>query len=80
LKFLENLATRVRGLLSADTDQALVRARSDGEKLVAILRLGFIVSFGAIRLTGNLTQDSWKLQILICAIALAYGLGMLLLG
>ena len=78
LKFLIQLATRLRGLLSADTDQALVRARSDGEKLVAFLRLGFIVSFGAIRLSGGLGQESWKLQIGICAVALAYGLGMLL--
>jgi len=80
LKFLETLATRVRGLLSADTDQALVRARSDGEKLVAFLRLGFIVAFGAIRLTGGLWQTSWKLQILTLSIALAYGLVMLLVA
>ena len=80
MEFLQHLATRLRGLLSADTDQALVRARSDGEKLVAYLRLGFIVAFAAIRLTGGLAQTSWKLQIAVCGIALAYGLGMLLLA
>jgi len=80
LKFLHHLATRLRGLLSADTDQALVRARSDGEKLVALLRLGFIVAFAAIRLTSGLGQASWKLQIATVGIALAYGLGMLLLA
>jgi len=47
---------------------------------VASLRLGFIVAFAAIRLTGSLTQASWKLQIATCAISLAYGLGMLLLA
>jgi len=80
LKFLETLAARVRGLLSADTDQALVRARSDGEKLVALLRLAFIVAFAAIRLTGSLGQTSWKFQIATVAIAVGYGLGMLLLA
>src|SRR5262249_13605932 len=41
----QQLAARLRALLSADTDQALVRARTDGEKLVGILRLAFIVIF-----------------------------------
>ena len=80
MSFLQQLAAPLRALLSAETDQALVRARSGGEKLIAYLRLGFIVSFATIRLTGGLNQASWKLQIAICAIGLAYGLGMLLLA
>jgi diguanylate cyclase (GGDEF)-like protein len=80
LEFLKHLATRVRGLLSADTDQALVRARSDGEKLVALLRLGLILAFTVVTVTTSLGRNSWKIQLLTCAVALAYGSGMLALA
>ncbi|HET9035661.1 MAG TPA: hypothetical protein VFN45_05630, partial [Myxococcaceae bacterium] len=61
MSFLEKLAARLHALLSANTDQALVRARADGEKLIAYLRLGFIIAFVTIRLTSGLGQVSWKL-------------------
>jgi diguanylate cyclase (GGDEF)-like protein len=80
LSFLEKLAARLHALLSANTDQALVRARSDGEKLIAYLRLGFIIAFVTIRLTSGLGQVSWKLQVATFVVAVAYGLGMLLLA
>ena len=78
LEFLTNLATRLRGLLSADTDQALVRARADGEKLVAVLRLGFILTFGSITLAA--AHSSLKAEVLITSVALLYGTGLFILA
>jgi len=48
LDFFKKLAARLVALLSADTDQALVRARTDGEKLVGVLRLAFILLFTVV--------------------------------
>jgi diguanylate cyclase (GGDEF)-like protein len=76
----QQFAARIGALLSADTDQALVRARSDGEKLIAYLRLAFIVAFVTIRLTTGIDQVSWKLQLVTFVVSSAYGLAMLLLA
>jgi diguanylate cyclase (GGDEF)-like protein len=76
----QQFAARIRALLSADTDQALVRARSDGEKLIAYLRLAFIVAFVTIRITSGMDQVSWKLQLATFVVSIAYGLAMLLLA
>ena len=48
LSLLEQAAARIRALLSADTDQALVRARGSGEMLVAGMRLAFVTVFGLL--------------------------------
>jgi diguanylate cyclase (GGDEF)-like protein len=80
LELLEHLVTRLRGLLSADTDQALVRARADGEKLVAVLRLGFILTFGSITLAAAAARSSLKAEILITSVALLYGTGLFILA
>jgi diguanylate cyclase (GGDEF)-like protein len=44
LSLLKQAAARLRALLSADTDQALVRARTSGEVLVGMMRLGLILA------------------------------------
>jgi len=70
----------VRALLSADTDQALVRARTDGEKLVASMRLVFIAVL--VFLIWLLSPES-RDQPFILALsfgALLYGTGLFVLS
>ena len=55
MSFLQRAAARLRALLSADTDQALVRARTSGEMLVGAMRLGLIM---AIVVTNTLYDPS----------------------
>ncbi len=77
---LQQLAARARALLSADTDQALVRARTDGEKLVGILRLAFVVLFSLVALLGLSSRASWRFELTLIGASLLYGLAMLLLA
>jgi diguanylate cyclase (GGDEF)-like protein len=77
---LQRVAARARALLSADTDQALVRARTDGEKLVGILRLAFILIFSVVALGDLTTRTSWRVELILMGAATLYGLGMLLLA
>ena len=44
LSLSERVAAQLRALLSDDTDQALVRARTSGEVLVGAMRLGVILA------------------------------------
>jgi hypothetical protein len=44
LSLSERVAAQLRALLSDDTDQALVRARTSGEVLVGAMRLALIVA------------------------------------
>src|SRR5262249_15833042 len=76
----QQLGARLRALLSADTDQALVRARTDGEKLVGILRLAFIVIFSIVATSGLSGRASWQFDLTLMGASLLYGLGMLLLA
>jgi diguanylate cyclase (GGDEF)-like protein len=76
----QEFAARLRALLSADTDQALVRARTDGEKLVGVLRLAFIVIFSIVATSGLSGRASWQFDLTLMGASLLYGLGMLLLA
>ena len=78
MSLLEQAAARVRALLSADTDQALVRARGSGEMLVAGMRLAFATVFGLLVLF-NLSKSTRTLEICFVFGAMAYA-GLLLLG
>lgn len=80
MTLLQRVAARLRALLSADTDQALVRARTDGEKLVGILRLAFVVIFSVVALGDLTTRSSWRIELILMGAAALYGLGMLLLA
>src|SRR5262249_24774257 len=80
LTFLQKLAVRIRALLSADTDQALVRARTDGEKLIGLLRLGFILIFSYVAFRGLSNRESWPFELLLIGTSLRYGGGVLLLA
>jgi diguanylate cyclase (GGDEF)-like protein len=76
----QQVAARLRALLSADTDQALVRARTDGEKLIGILRLAFVLIFSFVSLSEITSRGSWKFELILIAAALGYGGAMLLLA
>ena len=76
----QQVAARVRALLSADTDQALVRARTDGEKLIGVLRLAFILIFSVVNLGDLTTRSSWRVELVLIGVAALYGLGMLFLA
>jgi diguanylate cyclase (GGDEF)-like protein len=76
LRRLEELAARVRALLSDDTDQALVRARTTGETLVATLRLLLVLGYVIVTLL-HLSTKAWTLEVAISVGAIVYA-GMLL--
>jgi len=80
LSLLKQAAARFRALLSADTDQALVRARTDGEKLVGILRLAFIVIFIVVALGDIWNRQSWRYELILIALSMGYGLSLLFLA
>jgi diguanylate cyclase (GGDEF)-like protein len=75
LRRLEELAARLRALLSDDTDQALVRARASGEVLVASMRLGFIVVYACLIVT-YISPQTRSLELGLIALALFYGAGL----
>jgi two-component system cell cycle response regulator len=72
LSLLEQVAARLRALLSDDTDQALVRARASGEVLVAAMRLGFTVVFAGLVIL-NLTPQTRVLELGLILGAIVYG-------
>jgi diguanylate cyclase (GGDEF)-like protein len=72
LRLLEQVAARLKALLSDSTDQALVRARASGEVLVAAMRLGFIALFSALVLFYAKPQTQ-LLELGLAAGALGYG-------
>jgi diguanylate cyclase (GGDEF)-like protein len=78
LSLFKQAAARFRALLSADTDQALVRARSSGEMLVAGMRLAFVGVFGSLVLF-NLSPGTRALEIGLVLGAMTYA-SLLLLG
>ena len=71
----EELAARVRALLSDDTDQALVRARASGEILVAAMRLGFIAIYSGLVIS-YASPGTRHLEVGLAGIALLYGAGI----
>jgi diguanylate cyclase (GGDEF)-like protein len=76
----EQFAARIRALLSADTDQALVRARTDGEKLIGVLRVAFILFFSIVALGDLSSRQSWRFELFLISASLLYGLAMLFLA
>lgn len=80
LSFFQKLAVRLRALLSADTDQALVRARTDGEKLIGVLRIAFVLIFSFIALVEISTRGSWRFEAMLIGASVLYGVGMLVLA
>jgi len=79
LSQFQHLAARIRSLLSDDTDQALVRARASGERLVSVMRLGFISLFSALVLF-YATPETRLLELGLAAVAMLYGAGMFALA
>jgi len=80
LTSLRDLAARVRALLSDDTDQALVRARTSGEVLVGAMRLSLIV---AIMVANTIVDPGVlrsRLGLTLTIAAPLYALGVLWLA
>ena len=80
MTLLQRVAAQLRALLSADTDQALVRARTSGEVLVATMRLALIV---AIVIANGIYYPEVMRSTLGLALTLAaplYAAGMLALA
>ena len=74
MRFIRRWAERAQELLAAETDQALLRARRSGERIVALLRLGLVVTF--VLVTAFNTKEATRTAVLtevgVSAIALAY--------
>lgn len=79
LSLLEQVAARARALLSAETDQALVRARTSGETLVATLRLLLILAFVLITVL-HPSENARSLEFAVSAAALVYAALLLALA
>lgn len=75
MSLVQRWVDRAQKLLAAETDQALLRARSSGERIVASLRLGLVVTFVGVT-AFNLAADpaARTLQIALSATVLAYGI------
>lgn len=72
MRFLRQWAERAQELLAAETDQALLRARRSGERIVATLRLALVAAFVAVTSLHLGTGPALAIQIGVSAIALAY--------
>ena len=77
---LRDIAHQVRIALSADPDQALVRARGASERLVASVRLGIIVFLVAMNTAFGGTGGDRTFTLVFSLGALAYGGALLLLA
>jgi len=80
LSLLQNLAARARALLSADTDQALVRARTSGEVLVGAMRLGLILTIVVTNTMFDPSVVTNRLGVTLTFAAPLYAAGMLFLA
>ena len=72
MRFVPQWAERAQKLLVAETDQALLRARRSGERIVAALRLGLVVAFVAVTSFHLGTGMALAIQLGVSVIALAY--------
>ncbi|RPH73140.1 MAG: GGDEF domain-containing protein [Myxococcaceae bacterium] len=70
----------MRALLSADTDQALVRARSSGEVLVGAMRLGLIMTIVVTNTIFDPSVVTHPLGVTLTFAAPLYALAMLFLA
>jgi diguanylate cyclase (GGDEF)-like protein len=80
LSLIEKVAARARALLSADTDQALVRARTSGEMLVGAMRLGLILTIVVTNTIFDPSVVTNRLGVTLTFAAPLYALGMLFLA
>jgi two-component system, cell cycle response regulator len=72
MRFVRLWAERALQLLAAENDQALLRARSSGERIVATLRLALVATFIAVCSVELPTGAALWLQLGLSATALAY--------
>jgi len=72
MRFVQEWAERAQQLLAAEKDQALLRARRSGERIVATLRLGLVVTFVFVTSLYLGQGPALVLQLSVSATALAY--------
>jgi len=72
MRFVPRWAERAQTLLVAETDQALLRARRSGERIVAALRLALVVAFVGVTSFHLGTGLALAIQLGVSATALAY--------
>jgi len=72
MRFVPRWAERAQKLLVAETDQALLRARRSGERIVAALRLGLVVAFVGVTSFHLGTGMALAIQLGVSVTALAY--------
>jgi two-component system cell cycle response regulator len=72
MRFVRLWAERALQLLAAETDQALLRARRSGERIVATLRLALVATFIAVTSLSLLKGPALAMQVGLSATALAY--------
>jgi diguanylate cyclase (GGDEF)-like protein len=72
MRFVRLWAERAQQLLAAETDQALLRARRSGERIVATLRLALVAIFVAVTSLHLGTGVALAIQLGLSATALAY--------
>ncbi|HZJ54604.1 MAG TPA: hypothetical protein VFD38_10740, partial [Myxococcaceae bacterium] len=80
MTLLQKVAARLRALLSADTDQALVRARGSGEVLVGAMRLGLIMTIVVTNTIFDPSVVTHPLGVTLTFAAPLYALAMLFLA
>ncbi len=71
MRFVRLWAERAQQLLAAENDQALLRARRSAERIVAILRLGLVITFVAVT-SVNLETGPVLVKLVLSAIVLTY--------
>jgi two-component system, cell cycle response regulator len=72
MRFVRRWAERAQHLLAAETDQALLRARGSGERIVATLRLALVATFVAVTSLELGTGLALAIQLGVGAVALVY--------
>jgi two-component system cell cycle response regulator len=72
MRFVRLWAERAQQLLAAETDQALLRARRSGERIVATLRLALVATFIAVTSLHLGSGAALAFQFALSATALAY--------
>jgi diguanylate cyclase (GGDEF)-like protein len=72
MRFVRLLVERAQKLLAAETDQALLRARRTGERIVATLRLALVATFIAVTSFHLAAGPALAIQLAVSATALVY--------
>jgi two-component system, cell cycle response regulator len=76
MRFVRLWAERARAILVAENDQALLRARRSGERIVAVLRLALVVAFVFVAALYGATGTLLMVELIVSAIALLYAGGI----